>query len=442
MEIKSRQTIVLISSIFIFTLGFGIVIPLLPYYAKSAGADAFMLGMLLATFSFLQFFCGPFWGRISDHIGRKPVIVIGLLGFTLAFIILGLTYQMTWVFAAVVIGGALSAGIQPAAMAFIADISSPKERGGLMGVMGAASGVGLISGPFFSSVLASFGLSVPFFVAAAISFITMLCVNIMIQEPARHDKRLEIEDLILPVYIVRMVRDTFKQMFSALKTSVGIFLVATLVISFAIAGFEGTFTYYIIDMFNLTDKPSMVNVFHAQINVTGPMVTGAVFMMWGIVMVICQGFVVGKLINRFGEEHVIVWGLLIAAVGLVLMVVTQGDIRDMGHRHWSDLGVLATCICVISVGSGLIFPSLNTIISRRTDEKNQGVVMGIMTSYGNFGRILGPPIAGYTYVVNIAMPYFLSAVIMALTSVYIFLLTWGSQKKDNKEQTPEIVLQK
>jgi MFS transporter, DHA1 family, multidrug resistance protein len=425
MEIKARQSFVLICAIFIFTLGFGIVIPVIPFYAKNAGADAFVLGLLLAVFSFLQFFCGPFWGMISDHIGRKPVVILGLLGFTIAFIMLGLSNNLMWVFTAEIIGGALSAGIQPAAMAFIADITTKEERGGLMGAMGAASGLGLISGPFLSSILSPLGLSVPFFVAAGMSFLTLLGVNIMIKETIASERRLTASDLLLPVFIAKMIVGTFRQMFSALKTPVGIYLVATLVISFAIAGFEGTFAYYIMDIFHLTSQASQVQVFGLSLGLTGPLVTGIVFAMIGVVMVICQGLLVGRLINRFGEELVIIIGLLISAAGLILMLI-PGNVSFIP----ADIGLVVGCICVVGIGSGLVFPDLNTIISRRTDEKNQGVIMGIMTSYGNFGRILGPPIAGYTYVINIAIPYMLSAAILAATSMGIFGLMFRSQKKD------------
>jgi MFS family permease len=437
MEIKTRQSFVLICAIFIFTLGFGIVIPVIPFYAKNAGADAFVLGLLLAVFSFLQFFCGPFWGKISDHIGRKPVVIIGLLGFTIAFVMLGLSNNLFWIFVAEVVGGALSAGIQPAAMAFIADITTKEERGGLMGAMGAASGVGLISGPFLSSILSPLGLSVPFYVAAAMSFVTLLGVNIMIRESVSSDRRLTAGDLLLPVFLAKMIVGTFRQMFSALKTSVGIYLVATLVISFAIAGFEGTFAYYIMDIFHLTSEAAQVQVFGLSLGLTGPLVTGIVFALLGVVMVICQGLLVGRLINRFGEEFLIITGLLISAAGLLLMLL-PGNISFIP----GDIGLVVGCICVVGVGSGLVFPGLNTIISRRTDEKNQGIMMGIMSSYGNFGRILGPPIAGYTYVITIAIPYLLSAAIMAATAIGVFALTIRSQKKDQVPVAAEACIRK
>ncbi|OPY26228.1 MAG: drug efflux system protein MdtG [Methanocella sp. PtaU1.Bin125] len=440
MGIKRSQKIVLIIAIFIFTLGFGIIIPIIPFYARNAGADAFVLGLLLATFSFLQFFCGPFWGRISDNIGRKPVVLIGLIGFTLAFLMLGLSNNLLWIFVAEIIGGALSAGIQPAAMAYIADITKPDERGGMMGALGAASGVGLISGPFISSILSPFGLSVPFFVAAGLAFVTLLAVNITITESVTTDRRLRLNDVLLPVFVAKMVVDTFRHMFGALRTPVGIYLVATLVISLAIAGFEGTFSYYIMDMFSLTDAATTVRLFGVSLSLTGPIVTGIAFALMGVIMVVCQGLMVGPMINRFGEDKVITGGLLVSAIGLALMLVTQYSpvTTIVGH----DLGLLIASIGVVSVGSGLVFPGLNTIISKKTDERNQGIIMGIMTSYGNFGRIIGPPLAGYTYVVNIVMPYAISAAILAITSIGIFILGLYSQKKDQTKVAPEQVITK
>jgi MFS family permease len=432
MQVKARQTIVLITSIFIFTLGFGIIIPILPYYTKSVGATAFDLGLLLATFSFLQFFCGPFWGKISDKVGRKPVMMAGLLGFAIAFTIIGFSggmqHGLSMMYLAVIIGGSFSAGILPAALAFIADITRSRERARLMGLMGAATGIGLILGPFISSVLSVFGLSAPFFVAASISIITMIAGYALLPESVSQERRLNAKDVMLPLFVAGMVKDTFAQMLSALWTPVGVFLAVTLIISFAIAGFEGTFAYFIMDRFGLTSEVSPVQIFNSTVSLTGPNVMGIVFALMGAVSVLCQGLIVGRAIEYLKVEKVILIGLFICAAGLLLMLVAR------------DLGSLILYICVISVGSGLIFPCLNTVVSERTDENNQGVVMGIMGSYGNFGRILGPPIAGYTYGLNLNLPYFISAAIMAFSSIAIILLIRIDQKKDERKLEGELTV--
>jgi DHA1 family multidrug resistance protein-like MFS transporter len=428
MDIRPGQIIVLISAIFIFAIGFGIVIPILPYYVRDVGATAFDLGLLLATFSFLQFFCGPFWGKISDNIGRKPVLIVGLLGVSIAFLMLGLSHDLFWIFIAEIVGGAMSAGIWPAALAFIADVTRPSERVRLMGLMGAASGVGFIAGPFISSIIAGFGLSVPFFVAAVLSLVTMVAGYLFIPESIGSERRLKVKDLLLPLVIARMVNDTVRQMFGALKTYVGVFLLATLVISLAIAGFEGTFSYYIMDKFGLTSASSTLQVFDGHLSLTGPSIMGIVFALMGVVSVICQGLLVGKASEHLGEDVIIVVGLLICAAGLVLMT-TAGDLIS-----------LIAYICVTSIGSGLVFPCLNTVVSRRTDENHQGIMLGIMGSYGSFGRIIGPPVAGYTYGMMMILPYYISAIVMFLCSTAIIAIIWKERKNVKGEPpAPELL---
>ena len=430
MEIKPLQLLVLTSAVFIFTLGFGIIIPIIPYYTRSVNATAFDLGLLLATFSFLQFFCGPFWGKISDQIGRKPVIAFSLLGFALAFTLVGMSHYLWMIFVAVAIGGFFSAGISPAVLAFIADITRPAERAKFMGLMGAVSGLGFILGPFISSFLSIFGLSIPFFAAALLSLITMIGCMTLIPESMPRQHMIKVREAIKPLSMLKIVKETFSHMISALKTEVGIFLLAMMIISFAISGFEGTFTYFLMDQIGLSSVTSFVKVFNSGISITGPEAMGLVFALMGAVSVICQGLLVGKAIERFGEELVIIIGLIICAAGLLLLLTA------------SELGAALGYIVIISVGSGLVFPCLNTVISKRTDQRNQGVAMGIMSSYGSLGRVLGPPVAGYAYVMSIALPYAISALFMILSSLGLFgfMIKEGRKKKEPEKPKPEIIV--
>lgn len=430
MEIKPLQLLVLATAVFIFTLGFGIIIPIIPYYTRSVNATAFDLGLLLATFSFLQFFCGPVWGKISDQIGRKPVIIFSLLGFAIAFSIVGMSSYLWMLFVAVALGGFFSAGISPAVLAFVADTTRPNERAKLMGLMGAMSGLGFIIGPFISSFLSVFGLSVPFFVAAFLSIFTMIGCMVLIPESISYQDLIKVRDAIKPLSMVHIIGETFRHMASELKTGVGAFLMAMLVISFAISGYEGTFTYFIMDRLGLSSATSFVPVFNSGISLTGPEAMGIMFALMGAVSVICQGLLVGRAIEKLGEELVIVAGLIICAAGLFLFLTA------------TELGAAIGYICVISVGSGLVFPCLNTVISKRTDYKNQGVAMGIMSSYGSFGRVLGPPVAGYSYVINIALPYGISAIFMLLSAIGLLVVHLREKKIKNKSegQKPELVI--
>ncbi len=175
-KLKSRQIVLLAAGAFIFTLGFGIIVPVMPYYANSLGAVAFDLGLLMATFSVMQFIFAPLWGRVSDRIGRKPVMMVGLLGFGLSFTITGLSSQPQMLaisemighftgltphigvlFCSELVGGTLSAGIWPAVLAYIADITEPGERGDLMGRWRRLGSWSIISAPQ-SGFIATLGL--------------------------------------------------------------------------------------------------------------------------------------------------------------------------------------------------------------------------------------------------------------------------------------------
>ena len=187
MHVKGRQMTVLMMSMFIFTLGFGIIIPVIGYYTKSMGAGALELGLLMASMSAMQFLFAPLWGRVSDRIGRKPVLLAGLLGFALTFIMVGVSTQLWMLFVALIIGGILTASIWPAVLAYIADITTHEERGSLMGYAGAASGLGIIAGPAISSVLTTWGMTVPFFTSAALGLVTAIAGFMFLPESLRQD---------------------------------------------------------------------------------------------------------------------------------------------------------------------------------------------------------------------------------------------------------------
>ncbi|HEY9576138.1 MAG TPA: MFS transporter, partial [Pseudobacillus sp.] len=148
---------------FLVMVGFGIIIPVLPFYAENIGASPTQLGLLMAVYSLMQLLFAPMWGRISDRIGRKPVIMIGILGLSLSFFLMGLSSALWMLFAARVIGGILSAANMPTVMAYAADITTPEERGKGMGIIGAATGLGLIFGPAIGGVFSEASLNMPFY---------------------------------------------------------------------------------------------------------------------------------------------------------------------------------------------------------------------------------------------------------------------------------------
>src|SRR5699024_8984295 len=178
----NRVLPVLFSIMFLVMVGFGIIIPVLPFYAEELGASPAELGLLMAVYSFMQFIFAPMWGKVSDRIGRKPVIMIGIFGLSLSFFMLALSTNLWMLFAARIIGGLLSAANMPTVMAYVADITTEDERGKGMGIVGAATGLGFILGPAIGGIFTNINLEAPFYIAGILSFITLILVLFILKE--------------------------------------------------------------------------------------------------------------------------------------------------------------------------------------------------------------------------------------------------------------------
>ncbi len=174
---------------FLVMIGFGIIIPVLPFYAEQIGASPTELGWLMAVYSLMQLISAPMWGRISDRIGRKPVLMIGIAGLTLSFFLQALSTKLWMLFAARILGGLLSSANMPTAMAYVADITTEDNRGKGMGVIGAATGLGFVFGPAIGGVFSKISLNTPFYLAGGFSFITLILVLLILKEPSHKDSK-------------------------------------------------------------------------------------------------------------------------------------------------------------------------------------------------------------------------------------------------------------
>ncbi|MGE5556932.1 MAG: MFS transporter [Caulobacteraceae bacterium] len=403
MEVKNLQIAILVVGMGFLTLGFSILMPILPYYSKNLGASAFDLGMLMASYSIMQLIFTPFWGELSDRIGRKPIFLIGLFGYGISFIIYGISTQLWMLFAARMTGGLLAGGIYPASLAYIADVTDPQERGRVMGLLGAASGVGMIFGPVVSGVFSVWGLAAPFFITAAVSFIFGILGHILLKESRA-------------VNVHRIARRKKVSLIAPLRTPLGILFIVSLLISFLISSFQSTFAYYILGRFGLTEAPGIMPVLDRSMALTGPGVMAMLFTVMGIAGVLCQGFLVGESIDIFGEERTVIYGLAISSAGF-LMVLLSGE-----------LVMLMFSACMIGVGTGLVTPCLNSIVSRETGEEYQGVALGVLGSYSAVGRVVGPPSSGLIYDINVDLPY----VVSTLLSVAGALVMWSLAKTSKR----------
>lgn len=384
MSKNRRDIIILFFTLVVVMLGFGIVIPILPFYIDSFGASGRDLGLLMSSFAAMQFIFAPIWGSLSDQYGRKPILIIGVLGNGLSHLLFGLSTQLWMLFASRIMAGILSSATMPTAMAYIGDSTSEEERGGGMGIMNAAIGVGVIFGPGLGGWLASDSLSLPFFLAAALSTFALFPILIALPESLPPEKRTDRE------IGVRGIQ--FTELWKALSGPIGFLLILAFLLSFGLTSFEGIFGLYALKIYGY-----------------GPKTVGTIIVIIGIIMTIMQGILTGPLSKRWGEAKIIQVSLIVSAVGFVLMLQAK-----------TFQGVLLTVNFFI-IGNSLLRPAVSSLISKRAS-CGQGKAMGWNNSFMSLGRIIGPMLAGFLFDIKTSYPYLNGSSIMLMG--FIASLLW------------------
>ncbi|HTT79270.1 MAG TPA: MFS transporter [Stellaceae bacterium] len=364
--------------VFIDLVGFGLVIPLLPFYAVRFGATAPEVTWLLATYSLAQLITAPFWGRLSDRVGRRPVLMASMAAAALAYVWLGAASDLWMLFAARALAGA-GAGNIAAAQAYIADITTPEKRAHGMGMIGAAFGLGFIFGPALGGFLAGSNpatadLQTPAWVAAGLSVAALCGVLFVLRESLAPERR----GLARPLgRIASLLSALYRPVLSRL---ILIFFLVTL----AFAAMESIFALWAMRQLNW-----------------GPEKVGYVFAYLGFVSAIMQGGLTRRLTKRYGEEPLLSCGLVLLAAGLVIVPFSI------------DLPILLGAFALLAIGLGLSQPALNSLISRRAGDAEQGEVLGVTRSVGSLARVVGPPMAGYLFAdIGHSSPYFWAAVLV------------------------------
>ena len=386
---KNRRAMpILFLTMFIVMVGFGVIMPILPFYAESMGASATDLGLLLASYSMVQFFLSPIWGRISDRVGRKPVILLGLIGFGISFLLFGFATRLWMLFAARLLGGLLSAATLPTVMAYVADTTGEKERGGGMGVLGAAMGMGITFGPVIGGYLGSISTAAPFFVSAGLALLVALFALAFLPESRSRSAQLNARQALRR-------GSGLGDVWTALWGPLGFAMVLAFLASFASANLDGTFALF-----------SQVHLGFGETEM------GTVFGVMGVTMALTQGLLVGPFINRWGEERMIQVGLISSAIGFLALVLT--------YNMASVLIVMA----LMGLGNAAMRPAINSLVSKRTAPDAQGSILGVVNSYNSLGRIFGPVIGGVIFdALGFQWPYITGAVIFTLAlalSAYFF----------------------
>jgi DHA1 family tetracycline resistance protein-like MFS transporter len=359
-EKRRAALIVLFLTVFIDLLGFGIVIPFLPLYAERMHVGAFGIGLVLAIYSLMQFLCAPVLGRISDHVGRRPIIMLGLLGSSAGYLIYGFAPSFAWLLFARAVHGACAATVSTA-QAYVADTTEESGRAHGMGMIGAAFGLGFVLGPAIGGLLGHSSLRTPVFFAAALTFANFIFAAIRLPESHQPDPsaRLDLARLVDP--IVSLPRQLLGHHLT------GLFTIAFLA-TFAMAAWEATFALIVTANYGY-----------------GPAGVGGLLAYAGLLQALVQGYLLGKIVKRTGEMALIRAGMIALAIGLAPMAIL------------SSHAILYVLLALVSIGYGFASPSVASLISKRTERRLQGEVLGINQSALSLARIFGPIAAGFAY---------------------------------------------
>jgi len=367
---------VLFLVMFLVMVGFGIIIPVLPFLAEEVGGTPTELGFLMAVYSIMQLLFAPMWGRISDRIGRKPVMIVGIAGLAISFFIMAMAESLWGLFIARIIGGILSSANMPTAMAYVADITTEEDRGKGMGIIGAATGLGFIFGPAIGGVFSSSNLSLPFVIAGISSLITLILVIIVLKESLPPEKR------------IKNSKEK-KSVSNALKGPISIIYFLQLIVTLSLAGLETTFAYF-------AAKRAGIDAIQL----------GYIFMIMGLGSAIIQGGLVGKLTKKYGEGAVIRGGIIVSTVGFILILFST--------NFWTS----AIFLTIFGMGNGVIRPAISALLTKN-QSSGFGSTTGLLSSFDSFGRIIGPPLGGWLFSISIELP-FISGAILSIFALLLF----------------------
>jgi len=385
-------------TVLIDLIGFGLIIPVMPSYARELHASDFTVGLLFASYSLMQFLFMPFWGRLSDRVGRRPILLISLAASVLGYLLWGFSNSLVMLFVARLIAGAGNANIA-VAQAYVTDVTTPENRSKGMGAIGAAFGLGFVLGPILGGLFVGSeaprlveqvipgyqvsGLQLVGFLAALLSFLDFIFATLLLPEPNKRTNAGTERFVIEGNFFVKTLTD------KSLRQSLLIFFFST----FAFANMETTLVLLTNDQFGFTPRQNSMLFFYI-----------------GILIVLVQGGLIHRLSKRYGEKVLINFGTCLIGLGLVLTPITH------------SLPVLYFSLALLAFGSGINTPANQSMLSKLAPVDRAGGVLGVGQSLSTLGRIIGPIVGGaaYQFLGPIA-PYGIGAVAM----VVAFLISLG-----------------
>lgn len=379
----SRRNIAVLSfAMVVVMLGFGMVIPIFPFYIESLGVGGRELGLLVAISSLMEFVFAPLWGAVSDRAGRKPVLLVGLCGCFISMLLMGLA-DAYWILLLVrAVSGILSSATFTTSMAFVSDVTTEEDRANGLGILGSAMGLGVIIGPGVGGLLGTESLSLPFFISAGLSLVAAFMVLLILPESL--EDKTSLQGL--------QIRSPIKGLLNASTGGVGVLFFLAFLLSFGLTNFEAIFGLYVSGKFGY-----------------GPERVGAILMVVGIASAVGKGVLTGPLTRAFGENNIIRGSLLAGSLCFLLLL-------------WAETyPVILASTALFILSKTLLRPSILSVISKNTT-MGQGVVLGASNSFMSLGRIAGPLWAGYVFDINFDYPYLSGALI--LFAGFLISLIW------------------
>ena len=388
--------LVVFLTVFIDLIGFGIVVPLVPMYSRHYGADGWLIGTIIASFSAMQFIFSPIWGKLSDRHGRRPILLISTAGAALSYVLFAIgsgfenhSLALGALLVSRIFAGACGGNIT-VAQAYIADITPPENRSKRMGLIGMAFGLGFIFGPAISGIALKFGgATAPGWAAAALCALNFFLAYFILAESLKPDS------------IQAANRPHLAQWGHTLaQPKIGLLVLIFFLATFAFSCFESTLPLLVSDSFNLG----------ITVDETMPATTViSLFVFCGIIGAIIQGGLIGRLVKMLGEPKLIALSLLLTGIALGVLPFIKGD----GPLKWSSVLHAADgpwikmllALALLSIGSALTRAPLFGLLSNLAPASEQGATIGIAQSAGALARIVGPLFAASLYFHSAVLPY-------------------------------------
>ncbi len=381
MKGQTRNLVLLYFTLAVILLGFGVLIPLEAFLVDKFGASGQALGALVSLHAFCQLLFSPLWGSISDSVGRKPILMLGAVGNALSLVMFGLSNQLWMLFVARALGGIFAAATMPTALAFIGDSTTKENRGGGMGVIGAAMGTGMVLGPGIGGWLGADSLSLPFYVTGALSLLAAVLIFLILPESLPEERRRQKLQLD--------IASRFTGMWKGLKGPLGVFFMLSWLVSFGLSNLEGIFGLFALERFGF-----------------GPSQVGVIMVVVGTSIAGVQMVLTGPATKRFGEKNVIKATLLISTVTFLLILTAV------------DFTSLLITVGLFAFGNAMLRPSISSLVSKEAT-MDQGLALGLNSSFMSLGRFTGPLLAGFLFDIRITLPYLAGSLIMFLGFLFV-----------------------